>query len=1589
MAKNTDQAFESIRIVGGLLGSKVLQDARAYKLPGQSKADYAIEPGLSFNEEMGRYWRIAQGRWKEYQQHIERQDISSHKLAQQEWLLPLLSRVFGYDVELCQHIMIGEREFPITHTAHNGAVPLVLCGADFDLDKGDVLFGQEGRKRSPMGLAQEFLNAENNCLWAIISNGRYLRLLRDNPAMTRPAYLEVDFNRLFEEDNYADFATLWLLLQASRLEPRNQQVEQCWMEQWRETGQHDGERALDKLRYGVADALRQLGTGFVANPDNQALRDKISSGELTTDAYFQQVLRLVYRFLFMLTAEDRDVLLLPEDYEGSDNRAARILYQKGYAVSQLRERARLNRHYDKHGDAWQQLLVTFAGFAKGQPLLAQPALGGLFAIDQCQDLESASLQNRYLFSALFNLSFFEHERVLSRINYRDMDTEEFGSVYESLLELIPQLSTEGQWQFSFMGDADDESAASGHSRKLTGSYYTPDSLVQELIKSALEPVIENRRKQNPQQPRDAILSITVCDPACGSGHFLLAAARRLAVELASIDAGADQPTEQHFRHAIRDVVRHCIYGVDLNPMAVELCKTGLWLESIEPGKPLSFLDAHIQNGNALVGILDPALLEQGIPADAYKALTGDDKATCTGLRKQNTAAMKKTKAGEKLAISLRQIPQQLTAVEAMPEDTVEQVNAKRNAFNSATQDTDFQQQRLKEDLFTAAFFASKTKATEDMVPTSAHLILLADGQALPDAMQENIINLAGEHKFFHWPLAFPQIFGDEGKGGFDVMLGNPPWERIKLQEQEFFAPRSPEIAEASNAAARTKLINALETSGNPAARRLYQQFQLAKQSAEGASAFARLSGRFPLSGRGDVNLYALFAEHFAKAISSQGRAGVIVPTGIATDDSTKFFFGWLADERRLASLFDFENREAIFKGVHRSYKFCLLTVGYEIPQAELAFFAAQTHQLADERRCFSLSSAEFALINPNTLTCPVFRSQKDAELTKKMYRAAPVLIREATETRDEINPWGIKFQAMFHMSADSGLFINHSQRQNATENSLPLYEAKMVHHYDHRWATYETDGETSRDCTLVEKQNPAYHSLPRYWVPENEVTLRTAKAPKPVLDAAKKQDEDALIESLKHWLAGYLIETQGVTAAAEQNDALLGQPIQQGADDLFGSDLSPLAQQAQQMQQAFPLTADEANQLITSIDQQQESWPVLWSLLEARRPKYLLGWRDITNATNERTVIAGVIPLSGAGDTFLLMYPTVEDKRLIACLLADQCSLPHDFVARQKIGGTHLKYNMKRQITNLAPTSYSQANLEFIIPRVLELTYTAHDLKPFAEDLDYHGAPFPFEPQRRHQLKCELDAYYAKLYGLTRDELRYILDPADVMGEDYPSETFRVLKNKELKEFGEYRTQRLVLDAWDKLEAGTLESTPIHINTQVSSGTDKSTDTTTLPDNHWARPGIDLHAETTLQLAAILRQSAPSVSIKDARMALLTAMEPRVLTPFLKSDLRAEWLRLNGQEAVPMDAGTVRLQPNTQSQWGAAISQLRASSLLIENLDDRTWSPGQGLDDFPSPSWAEGRAGFVLAWLGSDGAAVDVVSELPQELRGWVDENVA
>lgn len=1389
---------------GGLLPADLFNQLAGLQLKGQTTADYSIPQGLTLRDEIGRFWRIAQANWQNFDQQRQRSDLSNPTAATQHWLQSLLTQVFGFsDLHAySEPRIIDERGFPITHHAFAGQVPMVFCApAEKALDTADPRFGYEGRRRTPTGLLQEYLNANHQALWGLVSDGQRLRILRDNPSMTRPAYIEVDLATCFAEEQLPEFRILWLLLHASRFQPgTNSEGEttpsQCWLEQWRAEAEEQGERLLDKLRVGVTEALGALGNGFLRHPQNDQLRQQFQSRHMDAQAYYQELLRMVYRMLFLLRAEARD-LLHPE---GSDV-LARERYREGYSLDVLRRAARKPHRFEaRHHDLWLTLQNTINGLATGQPLLALPALGGLFGSDQCPNLDNALIDNQSLLKAIKALTWHPSETSNSLVatDYANMDAEELGSVYEALLELVPAINTT-PWQFSFIG-LDENSTTAGNLRKLTGSYYTPDVLVQSLIETALKPVIRERLEDNPDEPRQALLDLRVVDPACGSGHFLLAATRTLARELAQLDAEGSEPTPAQFQHALREVVQHCIFGVDVNPMAVELCRTALWMEALEPGKPLTFLDSHIQCGNALVGVYDPAVLETGIPDDAFKALEGDDKALLKDLKKTNK------QQAQTLAIDLRINAQQLAAVEELPEESLDEVINKREQWKSVQQSQEAQRARLLEDLWTAAFFVPKNQAYANRIPDNGALKAAHRGELSPEVEAEVRLR-AEQNRFFHWPLQFPEVFNRDN-AGFDVVLGNPPWERIKLQEQEFFASRSPEIAAAPNAAARRRMIQALESSNSEQDQTLHRDFFEARHAAEAASQFVRGSTRFPLTGTGDVNLYALFAELALNLTASRGRAGIIVPTGIATDDSTKAYFDAISTGKRLASLYDFENREKLFKSVDSRMKFVLLTIADQIDQADLMFFSTRIEHLDDKERLFQLSPEDFALINPNTRTCPVFRAKKDAELTRKLYRQAPVLIQENPET----NPWGIKFQAMFHMSADSDLFHTHEQLYDQgaqLEGSqfhldgtryLPLYEAKMVHHYDHRFATYETDGETTRDCTLAEKQQPDYAPLTRYWVEEREVLLRTADMPRPVLDGLKKQNSEKLEEALRHWLAGQL----AVRNQLEQATELLGTKLVKAgntADMFAATEFTKEGLAARKMAEDHPITDSELDDWLTEFTVSQDYAQLVEARLEERSPRYLIGWRDICRSTDERTVIAGVVPLVGTGDTFLLMFPKVADKKKLTGLVAEQCSLVHDYIARQKIGGTHLKYHVKKQITTLPPDTYSEADLTYIVPRVLELTYTSHDLTPFARDLGYDGEPFDWEPDRRHQLRCELDAYYARLYDLSRDELRYILDPADVMGPDYPSVTFPGLKRKEIAEYGEYLTQRRVLEAFDQLVA--------------------------------------------------------------------------------------------------------------------------------------------------------------------------------------------
>jgi hypothetical protein len=1310
-------SFDAITLEGSLLSSAKFAAAAERKAEEQTDADYGIPKGLTLRDETARYFRIGQALFRDL--HASNTP-ARHKTV--EFTEQLLRVVFGFsDIQVVKTPKFrDDRLFPVTMEALGGRVPVVVVPPSDGLDHASNSLSQD-RRRSAASALQDWLNADEAAVWGLCTNGESLRLLRDNESLTRPAYLEADLRQIFEAEDYAGFSALWLVLHVTRFGRLGALPADCPLERWRESGSKEGLAARDRLRDGVEAALLALGTGFLTNPANTELSARLREGTWPIDEYFRQLLRLVYRLIFLLAAEDRGLLHIPETSEEQ-----RKLYAQGYSLGALRDRAIRRSGWDNFHDRWSGLRVTFRALASGAPRLGLPALGGIFATTATPELDRSQVSNRFLMEAIFRLAWLRDDGLLMPVNWRDMETEELGSVYESLLELTPRLSSDGR-EFKFAEGVQTK----GNVRKTSGSYYTPDSLVQVLLDETLDPVLD-RVESESEDPVGGLLAVTVLDPACGSGHFLLGAARRIAKRVVQKRCG-DIHSEQDRLRALRDVVRSCIHGVDRNPMAIELTKVALWIETIEPGKPLGFLDANIRLGDSLLGISSIEALRKGIPDVAYKPLTGDDKVAARESEKRNRAdkgqltstfdfsGSRATKFG------LPPLAEAYRAFRQLPEDTVAEVDAKRDRFNSAAHDPRLQNLAQAADLYTAAFLTPKTQhqaadANSGIVPTTEDVWTAMRAGTVYGPRIGAARHMASAARAFHWPLEFPDIIN---AGGFDVVLGNPPWERIKLQEQEFFGAREPEISAAPNAAARAKLIAQLKAA--PANSRegiLHAEFQTAKRIAEASSVFARVSsediGRFPLTGRGDVNTYALFAELFSALTNEYGRSGVIAPTGIATDATTAHFFGSLVERHRLVALYSFDNEALIFPAVHHFTRFALLVQGWKPSSIPTDFCILLRHveQLEDEQRHFRLSAEQICLVNPNTRTAPLFRSQADASLTTSIYERIPVLLNSALGSAG--NPWGLSFNAMFHMSNDSSLFLTAEDlftnpdasregnrwiiRQSdhdddSVANYLPLYEAKLVHHFDHRWATYENL--ESVDVSLSDKCNIDFEITPRYWISEKEAKSRL-----------------------------------GVKFASRD-----------------------------------------------------------WAI----------GIRGITNASNERTIIAAVFPSGAAGNSLPLLTPSSNlSAETAVALVACLSSLTLDFVARNKVGGTNLNFFIIEQLPILPPAAYMPDDLEFIASRVLELTYTSHSMAPFARELGFDGPPFPWTEDRRAIVRAELDAWYARAYGLTRDELRYVLDPASVMGADYPSETFRVLKNNEERKFGEYRTERLVLDAWERMERGEL-----------------------------------------------------------------------------------------------------------------------------------------------------------------------------------------
>jgi hypothetical protein len=1079
------QPFLNIRTEGALLPSDLLgRLLEGENLPGLKPEDYHLGAGEKLNEAISRSWTRLLSIWASFRKSqavLPATDMGT-TLTREKWLLPLFQEL-GYGRLIgSSPFEIDGKSYPISHLWHgqNYQVPVHLVSFRADLDRRSEQKIQGASKASPHGLVQEFLNRSEPHLWAFVSNGLTLRILRDNASLTRQAHVEFDLEGIFESEAYADFRLLWMVCHQSRVEGTTKdRPETCWLELWSKQAQTDGLPALKHLRDGVEKALETLGQGFVSHPANTAFRAHLQNGQLHKDDVYRQLLRLAYRLIFLFVSEDRDLLHSPSATEQARYRYAH--YYSGQRLRQMAERSRGGRH----GDLWVSLRMVFKTLGKdeGCAELGLPALGGfLFEGDALQDLDSCELSNDFLLKAIRHLCLVRDDKnSLRLVDYRNLGSEELGSIYESLLELSPELEVDaGIFTLVTLG---------GNDRKTTSSYYTSTPVIMALLVSSLDPLLEEaKRKSNPER---ALLDIKVCDPACGSGHFLVAAAHRIAKHVAAIRTQEEAPAPEAVRTAVRDVIGHCLFGVDLNPMAVELCKVSLWLEAIEPGKPLSFLDHHIRWGNSLLGTT-PALISKGVPEEAFDEIDGDDAATCRSLKAKNRQERSglrplfSTHTMDPVAV-LAPVKAALTALEGHSDGDIQQVHDMEQRFQALEGSDPYQHAKLIADAWVAAFMWFKVPDSPEPPTQSVFETLCGDPRAIPATTLKEIRRLSATYGFFHWHLAFPQIFrpgeGLEGwEGGFDLVFGNPPWKPLSPDEKEFFSPYNPGFRfrdKDGQEQIKTELLQhaAILNKWADYTRRLYAWVR-----------FFRRSGRYRLFapgnlGKGDFNVYRMFVETALQTSRTGGYASQVVPDGLYNGANAMAIRQELFTAFHLNRLLGFENAKEIwFKDIDTRSKFCIYAAqrGGSTQVFEAAFNIKSVEELSSilEGDGLRMDVRLIHEFSPDALAIMEMSDQLDIDITVKMYSRWPKFGESIPGTPNRV------YMRELDMGNDRDIF-------DEAPDGVPLYEGRMVEQFDHRAKGYRSGRGRSAVWEELSFANPNKSIQPQWRIPTKDIPDKT------------------------------------------------------------------------------------------------------------------------------------------------------------------------------------------------------------------------------------------------------------------------------------------------------------------------------------------------------------------------------------------------------------------------------------------------------------------------------------------------------------------
>lgn len=878
--------------------------------------------------------------------------------------------------------------------------------------------------------------------WAVLTNGRLWRLYSSKVSSASTNYFEVDIDGITDEKD-PKLKYFLSLFGADALAPKGSESD---LDVIFEGGMQYAKELEDDLRKKVFE--KQLFLDLVRAVIKHSSSKKYSEETLAEGK--KKALKLLYRLLFILYAESRN--LLPT----ADSRYEHV------SMGKLRERLPSMVKEGNGTHAWQALQKLFKAISSGDPNVNVPQYdGALFEPDK--DIDSLEVLNKHLVPALRALTEIDGKG----IDYQNLGVRQLGSLYEALLEYsVSQAQTDlviikdEILDMSFVSDLRGKPAeriiekgeiyltSGGLARKGTGSYYTPDKIVRFLVKKGLEPIFADREKKFVEQldvwrksgneevakkSTEVLLDIQVVDPAMGSGHFLVSVVDEITRWIMGIlERHPDAPLAKEIgkdREEIileqekkgikldrelltfnvilkRRVMKRCVFGVDINPLAVELAKLSLWLDSFTIGTPLTFLDHHIRAGDSLIGLWMNNLKTKGQDSTTLDVWTDN----------------------------IESIGDILQRVSYPADLTMDEVKKSKGSYE------DFKEKskplKVLLDMQAASVIdpdlAGKLPRNLKLVEDTVRLGSI--DKVSWSAPIKKVTAHAEKYRFFHWELEFPDAFSDERRG-FDLVLMNPPWDAVQPEDDPFFSQYYPHFRKLQNKADKEKIKKKLL-----ADNAIANAFEDHKRTINQRVIFYKFSEEYKKQS-GKTDMWKLFLERSMLLLTQSGTLSIVIPSGIISNEGATSLRKAII-EKQVRHLYEFENLEGLFPDVHRSYKFVLLVTDNEKASSgkiDAAFYLHDLSTLEDKSKEISkfvtLSTDFIHKTSPKTLSIPEVRNQNEVTIMEKLYEDHPLFLDGLDNGR-----WTFKLIQEINRTAGSGLFRKDGK-------GWPLIEGKSFYQF--------------------------------------------------------------------------------------------------------------------------------------------------------------------------------------------------------------------------------------------------------------------------------------------------------------------------------------------------------------------------------------------------------------------------------------------------------------------------------------------------------------------------------------------------------------